>query len=61
MPSLSEKYRGAFPACEERTYLNCAAVAPGTPEAGYRPPAARPSASRRWPTTSTQGDSPPTR
>lgn len=30
MPSLSEKYRGAFPACEERTYLNCAAVAPGS-------------------------------
>ena len=30
MPSLSLKYRGAFPACEGRAYLNCAAVAPGS-------------------------------
>ena len=30
MPSLSLKYRGAFPACEDRAYLNCAAVAPGS-------------------------------
>ena len=30
MPSLSLKYRHAFPACEGRTYLNCAAVAPGS-------------------------------
>ena len=30
MPSLSDEYRGAFPACEGRAYLNCAAVAPGS-------------------------------
>ena len=30
MPSLSLGYRDAFPACEGRTYLNCAAVAPGS-------------------------------
>ena len=30
MPSLSLKYRDAFPACEGRAYLNCAAVAPGS-------------------------------
>ena len=30
MPSLSHAYRGAFPACEGRVYLNCAAVAPGS-------------------------------
>ena len=30
MPSLSLGYRGEFPACEGRTYLNCAAVAPGS-------------------------------
>ena len=30
MPSLSLKYRSTFPACEGRTYLNCAAVAPGS-------------------------------
>ena len=30
MPSLSLRYRGAFPACEDRTYLDCAAVAPGS-------------------------------
>ena len=30
MPSLSLKYRSAFPACERRAYLNCAAVAPGS-------------------------------
>ena len=27
---LSLRYRSAFPACEGRTYLNCAAVAPGS-------------------------------
>ena len=30
MPSLSLKYRDAFPACADRAYLNCAAVAPGS-------------------------------
>ena len=30
MPSLSLGYRDAFPACEGRIYLNCAAVAPGS-------------------------------
>ena len=30
MPSLSLKHRHAFPACADRTYLNCAAVAPGS-------------------------------
>ena len=30
MPSLSLRYRGAFPACDGRAYLNCAAVAPGS-------------------------------
>ena len=30
MPSLSLKYRSAFPACEDSAYLNCAAVAPGS-------------------------------
>ena len=30
MPSLSLGYRDAFPACEGRAYLNCAAVAPGS-------------------------------
>ena len=30
MPSLSHQYRDAFPACEGRAYLNCAAVAPGS-------------------------------
>ena len=30
MPSLSHEYRDAFPACEGRAYLNCAAVAPGS-------------------------------
>ena len=30
MLSLSLKYRDAFPACEGRAYLNCAAVAPGS-------------------------------
>ena len=30
MPSLSLTYRSTFPACRERAYLNCAAVAPGS-------------------------------
>ena len=30
MPSLSLTYRQAFPACADRAYLNCAAVAPGS-------------------------------
>ena len=30
MPSLSLKYRSAFPACDRGAYLNCAAVAPGS-------------------------------
>ena len=30
MPSLSLTYRQAFPACANRAYLNCAAVAPGS-------------------------------
>ena len=30
MQSLSLKYRDAFPACADRAYLNCAAVAPGS-------------------------------
>ena len=30
MSSLSFEYRDAFPACADRAYLNCAAVAPGS-------------------------------
>ena len=30
MPSLSTTYRHEFPACANRAYLNCAAVAPGS-------------------------------
>ena len=30
MPSLSTTYRHEFPACADRAYLNCAAVAPGS-------------------------------
>ena len=30
MPSPSLEYRNAFPACEGRAYLNCAAIAPGS-------------------------------
>ncbi len=30
MPSLSTTYRQAFPVCTDHTYLNCAAVAPGS-------------------------------
>ena len=30
MPSLSLTYRQEFPACADRAYLNCAAVAPGS-------------------------------
>ena len=30
MPSPSLTYRAAFPACADRAYLNCAAVAPGS-------------------------------
>ena len=30
MPSLSTTYRHEFPACVDRAYLNCAAVAPGS-------------------------------
>ena len=30
MPSLSLTYRQSFPACADRAYLNCAAVAPGS-------------------------------
>ena len=30
MPSLSPTYRREFPACADRAYLNCAAIAPGS-------------------------------